>query len=342
MENGRLKMGAVALSLFLALVLVLSACGGGGGSQSGAASEGSGEGGNDLIKLRVAYNKNGGQTPQYVAGTKGFFEKHGLSVERIEFKTNTDSVAALESGDLDIMASIPSNVWIAREAGFDIVAFMQNETAGTETPNSGALIVGAESGIKEPKDLAGKKIACLSLGSQDCLDMVYVLEKAGVPRDSYTIIESTFATHYDLLKNKQVDAVESVDPFTTLITKDGVGEVLFYSYIESNPDQPLGAWWAKREWVESNPEIVEKFSLAIKDAIDYLHEDEQRARDIVAEYTGLDPNIVKEMPMLKWNYELDIDAWQKEAEILVEVGGLKGVPDPKDYFAEAIHQYQVK
>ncbi len=339
MRRSRSVITSLLLCVILGAVSILSAC---GGSESSGGNADGEAGKEELIKLRIAYNKNGGQTPQYVAVTKGFFEKHGLSVESIEFKTNTDSVAALESGNLDILASIPSTIWSAREAGFDLVAFMQNETAGFEEPDSGTLIAAPDSGINSLKDLAGKEIACLSLSSQACLDAIYLLEKEGLPRDSYKITEAPFATHYDLLANKQVDAVVTVDPFSTKIITEKVGTVLSYIYIDTNPGQPLGAWWSHRDWVEENPEIVEKFSLAIKDAIDYLHEDENRAREIVAEYTGLDPETVKNMPMMNWNYELKVDAWQKQGEILKQVGGLKEVPDPDAYFAEAIFKYEAK
>lgn len=199
-----------------------------------------------------------------------------------------------------------------------------------------------DSGIDSLEGLRGKVIACLSLGSQACLNAIYLLDEVGLRRDEYTITSAPFPAHYDLLNNNRVDAVVTVDPFSTRIKSAGFGKVVSYIYIDTNPGQPLGAWWSSRVWVEENPEIVDKFSLAIKDAIDYLNEDEVRAREIVAEYTGMNVELLQNMPSFNWNYIFDPSVWQKQAEILIQAGGLKELPNPDEYFAEHIYQYEVQ
>jgi NitT/TauT family transport system substrate-binding protein len=318
------------------LLLTLTAC-----SQQTSSEKAGSQGANGqlLTKIRIGFNKSGGQTPQYVADTKGFFEKHGLKVERTEFTDNSKMVAAIQSGELDIMASIPAAVLSARDQGFDLVTFMQNETAKMQEPDSGAILVNKNSRISSLKDLQGKKIGVLSKGSQASIDGLYVIKKAGVDLGKVTLISAPFASHFDLLKSNQVDATITVDPFTTQIMESGIGKVLAYNYIDTVPGQPLAAWWAKKDWVQKNPQAVEAFSLAIKDAIDYLHADENRARQVIAEYTGLDPKLLEKMPMLNWNYKVDPNAWNKENEILLEMGAVQKMPKPDDYFADHIKKY---
>ena len=292
-----------------------------------------------LTNIRFSFNKNAGQTPQYVADTRGFFKKYGLKVERIEFNNNPDMVAALDRGHLEMMASIPGSPLSAREQGYDLVAFMQNETSNFAAPDSGALIARRGSGVKSVADLKGKIVACLYLSSQDCIDSKYVIKKAGVDLKSITFIEANFGTHFDLLRSGQVDAVSTVNPFTTQILTKGAGDLLAWNYIESNPGQPLGAWWAKKQWVTKNPQVARAFQRAIKDAIDFLRQDKVRAREVVAEYTGLDKGLLTEMAPLNWNYHVDPQAWQQEAKILVEMGALQKMPKPEEYFAEQIKEY---
>jgi len=323
---------AVLYKLSVALVITIALL--------GVATAGvTAERGEKITTIRFSFNKNAGQTPQYVADTRGFFKKHGLKVERIEFRNNPDMVAALDRGHLELMASIPGSPLSAREQGYDLVAFMQNETSNFAAPDSGALIARRGSGIKSIADLKGKTVACLYLSSQDCVDSKYVIKKAGVDLKSITFIEANFGTHFDLLRSGQVDAVSTVNPFTTHILTKGTGDLLAWNYIESNPGQPLGAWWAKRQWVNKNPQLVRAFQLAIKDAIDFLRQDKVRAREVVAEYTGLDKGLLTEMAPLNWNYQVDPQAWQQEAKILVEMGALQKMPKPEEYFAEQIKQY---
>jgi NitT/TauT family transport system substrate-binding protein len=331
----RRKLAVPGLMMVVVLALLLSAC---GAETAGAKADGQKE----LTKIKIAFNKNGGQTPQYVADTEGFFKKYGLEVERIEFRNNTEMVAAVERGDIDIMASIPGTVLSAREQGFDLVAFMQNETSKLEAPDSGAIIVRKDSGIEDITQLAGKKIAVLTKGSQNTVDGLYLMKNAGVDLDKIDLMEGSFASHFDLLNSKQVDAVITVDPFTTQIVSSGLGKVISYNFVESNPGQPLGAWWAKRANIEKNPEVYRAFGNAIKDSIDFLKADESRMHSIVAAYTGLDIKLVNQMPALAWNYEVDPEVWQKEAEILVEMGALEKQPNPNDYFSDLIQDYVKK
>ena len=121
--------------------------------------------------------------------------------------------------------------------------------------------------------------------------------------------------------------------------ESGLGKVLSYHFVESVPGQPLGAWWAETVWIEENPEIIESFSLAIKDSIDFLQEDEKRAQQIVAEFTGLDIELVEKMPAILWNYNVDPEVWKAEIKILTEMGALSKEPNLDEFFAENIQQY---
>lgn len=330
---------------------IMAACGGTSPSNNGSPPNtvGSSEAKQDsestpppLIAIKLSYQKNGGQTPQFVAERHGFYEKHGLKVERVEFENNSHMVGAMNSGQVDIVASIPSFMWSAREAGYDLVTIMQNEATHLEPPDSGALIVHVDSGIKEYKDLEGKKLVCSSLNSQNCLNAEWVLKENGVDLSKIEIIEAPFTAHFDLLNSRQVDAAVAVDPFTTQILMTQVGEVLFYHNMETAPGQSLGAWWVTRKWLEENEATALKFQAAIKDAIDFLKEDDDRAREEVGAFTGLDEEVLKNMPILNWSYDVDPSAWEKGSEILVEMGALQQKPNPDDYFSELIKPYFIE
>lgn len=323
--------------LVVATFCFLAACGKAGTPESAEVSNRRSTA--EKTKIKISYNKNGGQTPLFVAEQYGFYEKYGLEVERIEFNNNSDMVGAMNAGQVDIIASIPSFIWNAREAGYDLVTIMQNETSQLTAPDSGALIVGSDSNIKEYKDLEGKKVAVLAVSVQNWLNAGYVLKANGVDLSKIQLVEAPFPTHFDLLQTKQVDAVTTVDPFTTHIVTSGIGEVLMYYNIESAPGQPLGAWWVTRDWLADNQETAAKFQAAIKDSIDFLNEDEHRARQIVGEFIGLDEKILENMRLLNWNYDVDRDVWEKVSEINVEMGALQEKPDPDSYFTDIIRPF---
>lgn len=327
--------------LLLLVVLFVAACGKQADTTVSTQQGSQADGSQDLIEVRISYNKNGGQTPQYVAENYGFYEKHGLKVTSVQFDNTANAIGAMNAGEVDIIASIPSEPLVARYGGFDLVAIMQNETSNFSAPDSGALMVRTDSDISNLKDLEGKKIACKSYSSQDCVNGQYAMKRAGVDLAKVQIVEAPFPTHYDLLNSNQVDAVETVDPFTTQILTSGLGRVLLYTYVETVPGQTLGAWWVERKWLEENEETARKFQAAIKDAIDYLHEDENRARRIVGEFTSIDESILNHMPLLNWNYNVNPEIWDQENDVLVEMGALPQKPDPEEYFSDIIRPFFV-
>jgi NitT/TauT family transport system substrate-binding protein len=309
-----------ALSVLLALVL--TGCGSDGGETGGEQQAA------ESRELKVGHLVNGGQTPVYVADVEGFFEDEGLTVTREQFTEAPVMVAALQRGDIDMISSIPGPMQAAAQSGFPIVTFMQQETAKYEAPDSGALMVAADSPIKTVNDLEGKKVAAIGGRSYVMTaDLFAILDEAGGDPEKVTIVDVPFPSHMDALRTGQVDAVLTVNPFTTQIEKQGVGRVLSYFYVDSNPGQPLSSWWSNKTWVEENPDIVSSFQAAMKTSIDWLREDDSRARDAVAEFTGLDRALLEDMGINRWAYEVDEDAWRKQTDILSSYGAL---PKPQE------------
>lgn len=317
--------------LFAASLVALGACG--GGDDDDAADGGVGT-------ISIGHLVNAGQTPIFVAEQNKMFEGYGLTVERTEFPDFTAMVAALEHGDIQMISSIPGPMQAAIEGGFQLRTFMQQETAHQQGQDSGALIARKDGDVKTLKDLEGKKVGGIT-GTKYVLtaDMYEVLDKAGVDTTKVEFVTVPFPNHYDVLNSKQVDAVLTIDPFTTQIMSAGIGNVLSYFYVDSNPGQPLSSWWAKADWLEEHDDQIAAFQDAVKDAIDWLREDDDRARDTVAEFTGLDPEVLKDMLINEWAYEVDEATWERQTEILVKWDALSKMQSLDEVWAPQMRRF---
>jgi NitT/TauT family transport system substrate-binding protein len=324
--------------------LLLTACGGSDESDAGAEAETGADGdataGSELEPLNIGYIKIGAVTDLLVAEEEGFFEDHGLDVTLKELQT-ADIIPALQSDELDVVLQIPGTAMSASEQGLDLVCVFQNETSNDEPPASNAIMVSAGSDITEIADLEGKTIGVGSLRGQGTAMLKKLLDDNGLSPDDVTLTEVPFAQHPTVLEAGQVDAVVALDPFTTQLVSSGAGEVLSYYMIDALPDQPVGAWWTKREFAESHTPELEAFGAALVDAIEYLQEDEGRGRELIAEHTGIDPALVADMPLIAWKYEVDPDVWTAVAEIMVEQGELQEMPDVESFFSEPLSAYMV-
>lgn len=316
--------------LTLMMLLLLSAC-----SKDEAKTTASAENGG-VIPLKVGIQKNAALTNAWIAESVGIYEEHGLDVKLIEFKSGSESINAQRSGSVDIILSAPGTAMVANESGFDLVSIAQNEIAQAEGPDTASVQVLADSNIESLKDLEGKKVAIYDSRNQLVLGLKKIIEESGADVDKVEFVEVPFSSMGDALKNNQVDAISLVDPYTTQLVSEGTTKVISWNYVESIPEQPVGAWYARSKFVEENPEAVSRFYDAISASIEYMLEDEERAKKHIVDFTGVDEKLITDMPQIAWSNEFNTDVWQQIVDMYVEAGELKQKHEATEYFSQYV------
>ena len=295
-----------------------------------------------LLPLTVGTLKQSSLTDIWVAKQAGIFEQNGLDVQLIEFRSGNEAIAAQRGGHVDIVLSIPGTAMTANERGFDLVLVSQNETAHAQGPDSGALIVLKDSGMNSVSDFAGKKIATSNLHSQRPVATQVVLRKHSVDPSTMTFLEIPFGSLPDALRSHQIDIAASLDPWTTQMRTAGYAKVLSWDYVESIPEQPIGAWFARREFVEKNGDAVVRFAKSVRDAAEYMNADVERAKQNVAAYTGLEVAFLKDMPLNVWSYRIDPAKWQAVADMMHASGELQKPHNVDEYLSDIVKPYVMK
>ena len=293
------------------------------------------------IKVKVGTLKMASLATAYVAKNAGIFARHGLDAELVEFRDGNEAVSAHQGGAVDFMLTIPGTAMSASERSFDLVMIMQNETARDKGPDVGAVMVKADSPVKSLKDLEGKRVALGSVKSQYSVAVERVFTLAGADPRKVDFINIPFFTMADVLRNGGIDAIAALDPWVTQLLSTGAGRALSWIYAESIPFQPVGAWYVKSSWLEKNREATKRFVEAMKEAIDYMHADESRARKSVAAFTGMDPALVEKMPINAWSYRIDPRKWQAVADMLSDNGLLEKKHKAEEYISDVARPYVV-
>lgn len=287
----------------------------------------------DLGQLRVGIIPIAAMAPLHLAADEGLYEAHGVDVELIDIGF-VDAIAVLESGEVDMILEITGGGLRAIQAGADIMAVYQNEIAHAEPPDTGAILVGADTGITDLAGLRGATIAVNSLASQEVVAAQRVMREAGVNPEDYEQVEIPFPNMPDAVGQGQVDAAVIIDPYTTVALESEIGTVLSWMFVETVPEQPIGVFWAKSDFVAQNSDALEAFANATTEAQDMLKADEQRARELVAQYAGLEPDIVSSMPLIVWDSEVDLDTWSALIDMLVAEEVLEPGLVVEDHLAE--------
>jgi NitT/TauT family transport system substrate-binding protein len=275
-----------------------------------------------LMPLRIGTLKIASQTDVWVAQQRGIFAKNGIDAKISLFNSGAESIPALQGGSIDVLLSIPGIGMTAMERGIDLVAIFQDEIAHMAPPDSASVQVLDSSPIKSMADFRGKKIGVGGLSTQNTIAVKMLLDQAGVDVGSVSFSEVPFPAMGNALKAGHVDAVVPVDPFTTQLRTTG-GRVVSWNYVESIPEQPLGVWFTKGSIVKSNPQAIDAFIKSMKESIDYLHADDARARNEIADYIKIDRAILDHMPLIGWDYNVRPEKWQAVVEMMVRYGGLK-------------------
>ena len=107
-------------------------------------------------------------------------------------------------------------------------------------------------------------------------------------------------------------------------------------------EQPIGAWFARREFVDKNGDAVARFAKSVRDAAEYMNADVERAKQNVAAYTGLDVALLKDMPLNVWSYRIDPAKWQAVADMMHASGELQKPHKVDEYLSDIVKPYVVK
>ncbi|MFL6934687.1 MAG: ABC transporter substrate-binding protein [Xanthobacteraceae bacterium] len=168
--------------------------------------------------------------PIFIADKKGYFKAEGLDVKVASFKSASDMVAPLGTGQLDAGAgSASAGLYnaVARGIKIRIVADKASSPPGYGATKIVVRKDHMDSGrYKEPKDLKGMKFAMNAPGVSNTSTLNTLLKSAGLKYSDVETVDLPLPEHVTVLKNKAVDAAASVEPAPTIAAKNGDAVVI--------------------------------------------------------------------------------------------------------------------
>jgi NitT/TauT family transport system substrate-binding protein len=272
------------------------------------------------ISLRLPWILNVQGAGYVMAKEKGFYEEAGLNVTIEPGGPNLNSTALVAAGANTFGTNDVNGIIMGANQGMDLVmvaACFQRHPAG--------VITLAESGIREPADLAGKTLAYTEGGPWTLTRAM--LARAGVDLASINLVVSPST---ELLINRNVDAktgftvnepiaVELAGLPTHLIVPADWGiqtyaEVIFTTrdFLEANPDTVrafVAASIRGYEYAYANPEETVATVTGINNQLDPVQQTEQLRRQVDYIFTAdteekglctIDPTVIADtMEVLK-------------------------------------------
>lgn len=246
-------------------------------------------------KVTLMYTASAPYAAAFVAKDQGFFKNHGVDVDLKLAQNGSVIIAGIVSGSAQVGIPTPTVAFQAVDNGIKLKAFASTNVF-PDTSQAG-LVVSPKSGIKDPKDLEGKKIGVPGIGG--LLDVVmrqWVAANGGDPT-KINIVEVALPQTADMLRSGQVDGVATVDPFLSRAVKTGAGKLIGNYLSVITPGTSGGIFVATKAWADAHMKAIRGMQAALDEAVAYIKTHDKSARKSLAKYTTLPPKVVAG---LKW------------------------------------------
>lgn len=285
----RMSRSRWAWLLLVPLVVSAAACGSddegddaGSGSGDGEPAEGESSG----EPISLGYSAWPGWFPWAVTEEAGIFEEVGLDVELTFFADYLTSLETMAAGQLDANTQTLNDTLVSVSAGSEQrIVVVNDNSAGND-----AIIV--DESIRSIADLEGKTIAA-EQGVVDHFLLLQGLATEGLTEDDIDFRPALTADAATGFADGEFDAVGVFAPFTLTALERPGSHVLFDSadFPGTIPDHLV----VTPELVEERPEDVQLLVDAWYATLDYMAENPEEAREIMAGVAEISPEEYAEL-----------------------------------------------
>ncbi|GFH43316.1 ABC transporter substrate-binding protein [Lactococcus hodotermopsidis] len=304
------KLSKVALSLALSVIVLTGfvAC---GNTKKDANAK------KDILStglktVSIGFPSGGSDWP---SGVLGVGKEYGYIDEYLKplgYKAKFESFVgaapaiheALVSDKLDYVVYAGFAGVLGKSKGIDITLLSANSFDSTWK-----LIASDKSGIKDIKDLKGKKIA-YTRGAAPQAYLIKVLEEAGLTFDDIEGINSTIPDGVAGVTTGTIDAAVVVAGQEKALVDDGTARVIHFGF-KADPDTYFepSVFVANTKSLTKNPDVAVAIYKGLLKARDKIAENPEAYYQLSAERSGYDLSVIKEIanPDIEAAFPLTLD-----------------------------------
>jgi NitT/TauT family transport system substrate-binding protein len=138
-------------------------------------------------------------------------------------------------------------------------------------------------------------------------------------------VELAFPDMAGALDKGNVDAIFVVEPFLSAAKAKGWTQI--GSYADVDPNLCVALYFTSTELIGKNPDLVKRFTDAMKESLTYAQSHPDEARAVLTTYTTLTADATKNLILPKWPTDIDKSSIDKLAGLAVTYGLLTSKPD---------------
>ncbi len=268
-------------------------------------------------------------SPQYVAIQKGFLEKYGIKIELTTGQGADAVMTSVLSNQVEIgFAGPEASIYVYNEGKED-----HTEVFAQLTKRDGSFLVSKTNTDNfNWNDLRGKTVIPGRKGGVPYMTLEYVLKQNGINPQTDLILDDSIK--FDLMagafSSGEAEYVTLFEPTASMTEMQGKGYVVA-SVGEASGEIPYTAYFAKKSYIEKNPDIIQNFTNAIYEGQQWVKE--HTSKEIAESVQSFFPDTDLEMLETAIQSYKDIDAWndtpvltkesfEKLEDVMIEAGEL--------------------
>ena len=245
--------------------------------------------------------------PQYVAIANGYFEEEGLNIEITTGQGADKVMTAVLAGQSDIgFAGPEAAIYVYNEGKEDYI-----EVFAQMTKRDGSFLVSrTKNDDFKWTDLKGSTIIPGRKGGVPYMTFEYVLKQNGIDTKKEVVLDDSIK--FDLMAGAfaggNADYVTLFEPTASMTEAQGKGYIVA-SVGEAAGEIPYTAYFAKKSYIEQNPDIIQGFTNATYKGLQWVKE--HTAEEVAKVIQSFFPDTDLEMLANSVKSYKDIDAWNE-------------------------------
>lgn len=285
--------------------------------------------GQEKPQIEFFYSPFADYAPFFVAKELGYFDEFGLDVTLSPKSGTAETIQMLASGNVvSGAATWGAGLFNSINSGATVTIVATLAKMPDTVPSPSPLMVSEQAwqdGIRDVKDLKGKRVGIPGPGGFGLYSVAKALEKGGLTVDDVEAIYLPPPATAAAFANGGLEAGWSIEPFALQLEKEGLGRRLVEDHTFGTE---LGFIAFNNEFAVENEDAVVNFLAAFLKAARQLDNggwQDEKILDIVSEYTGTEKETLKGIAytIRSEDGSIDLTSVREQEEFFRERGALE-------------------
>jgi ABC-type nitrate/sulfonate/bicarbonate transport system substrate-binding protein len=167
------------------------------------------------------------------------------------------------------------------------LAKAKKDDAFAATMDDTGVCVNPSSGISRWKSLEGKTVSVPARGAQAEVTIAQAVKADGGDASKINWVTLTFPEVVPSVKNGQIDAGFTVEPFGGICKSEGMTNLGSPGISFFDVEQAIGVWVTTAEYASKNPKAVRDFQKAMYETHQYAMKNKSNMRKVILASTGI-------------------------------------------------------